>query len=265
MKRFAMHPLASSPHSHMARHTVRYRRLPAVVAVIGMLALGALLIIAGPSYLPLAGGFHINHINISGCRITRPSEILAYAHLQPGMNLLRVDLAQTSTRLEQYPYIQKAVVERKLPDTLEIFIVEREPRALILLDDYYVLDTHGEIFKKAESAERHYPVLTGLTEQSLYHDRQRCQTMIRTALQLLDDIENDARFKGSQIEIGIDQTSGFTIRMSPDPVEVELGWGAFPEKIDSLWKIVDDLRSKGLSPDIVKLKSPHKAYVTVRG
>jgi len=265
MKRFAMHPIASSPQSHMEQHTVRYRRLPAVVAVIGMVALGALLIIVGPSYFPHAGGFHINHINISGCRITRPSEILAYAHLQPGMNLLRVNLAQTSTRLEQYPYIQKAVVQRKLPDTLEIFIVEREPRALILLDDYYVLDTHGEIFKKAESAERHYPVLTGLTEQSLYHDRQRCETMIRTALQLLGHIENDARFKGSQIEIGIDQTSGFTIRMSPDPVEVELGWSAFPEKIDSLWKIVDDLRSKGLSPDIVKLKSPHKAYVTVRG
>ncbi len=265
MKWFAINRKASSPPRLSAQTPARVRQAAAVLAAIGVLAFGALLIIAGPAYFPHLGGFRINQIQVSGCRITQPAEILAYANLQPGMNLLQVDLAQTSIRLEQYPYIQKAVVQRKLPDTLELFIVEREPRALILLDDYYMLDIQGEIFKKAEAAERHYPVITGLTAQAFYHDRQGCAAMIRTALQLLDSIEHDPRFKGLQIEIGIDLTAGFTLRLSPEPVAVDLGWDAFPEKIDSLWKIVDDLRSKGFSPEMVKLKTPHKAYVTVRG
>ena len=230
-----------------------------------IVATGVLLVKTGTIYVSQCSSFRLHNIKITGCRITRPDEILSYAGIQKGMNLLQVNLPYTSTRIEQYPYIMSAVVQRKLPETLEIQVKERMPRALIQLDDYYLLDKNAEIFKKAAPEEMHFPVLTGLTTEIFYKDREGCLQNIHTALQLLDQIENDQRFKGLRIEIAIDQAAGFTIRTAPDLMEVNVGWEKFSEKIDSMWKIVDDLKSKGLSPASIKLKSPQKAYVMVRG
>jgi cell division septal protein FtsQ len=246
------------------RRSTRYQSIKAFIAGICAFVLGILLVKAGAAYLAQSSNFRLNNIRISGCRITSPDKILSYADIEKGMNLLLVNLGQTSTRIEQYPYINKAVVQRKLPGTLEIYLEERKPRAIIQLDGYYLLDTNGEIFKKAEAGELRYPVLTGLTTETFYKDRQGCLQIIRNALQLLGHIEKDKRFRGLQIEIAIDQISGFTIRTTPEPMEVNVGWEEFAEKIDSLWKIVDDLKSKGLSPGTIKLKSPQKAYVMVR-
>jgi cell division protein FtsQ len=244
--------------------SVRYQSLKVFIAGVSILVAGVLLIKTG-AYFNQCSSFRLKDIRISGCRITRPDEILSYAGIQQGMNLLQVNLPYTSTRIEQFPYIMNAVVQRKLPETLEIYLEERIPRAIIKLDDYYLLDKNGEIFKKAVPDELHYPILTGLTTDIFYKDRDGCLQTIQTALQLLDQIENDRRFKGFQIEIAIDQTTGFTIRTNPEPMEVNVGWGEFTEKIDSMWKIVDDLKSKGLSPGSIKIKSPQKAYVMVRG
>jgi cell division protein FtsQ len=262
MKLLPKNKKSSSP---PVRSSTRYQRIKVFIAGMSMFVAGVLLVKTGTAYFAQCSSFRLNDIRISGCRITRPAEILSYAGIQKGMNLLQVNLAHTSTRLEQYPYIISAVVQRKLPDTIEIYLNERIPRAIIQLDDYYLLDNNGEIFKKAATGERHYPVLTGLTTETFYKDREGCQQIIHNALELLGNIERDQRFNGLQIEIAIDQTAGFSIRTAPEPMDVNVGWGEFAEKIDSMWKIVADLKSKGLSPGNIKLKSPQKAYVMVRG
>lgn len=254
----------TKPESRTAR-SIRYQGIKTFIVAITTFTAVVLLVKTGTMYIAQCSSFRLKDIRISGCRITKPDEILSYAGIQKNMNLLQVSLPYTSTRLEQYPYIMGAVVQRKLPDTLEIYLQERIPSALIQLDDYYLLDKNGEIFKKAAPDEMHYPVLTGLTTDIFYKDRDGCLQIIHTALQLLDQIENDRRFKGLKIEIAIDQAAGFTIRTSPEAMEVNVGWGEFAEKIDSLWKIVEDLKSKGLSPGSIKIKSPQKAYVMVRG
>jgi len=253
------------PASQPARNSPRHQGTKSFLVSLTIIATGVLLVKTGTIYVSQCSSFRLRNIKISGCRITRPDEILSYAGIQKGMNLLQVNLPYTSTRIEQYPYIMSAVVQRKLPETLEIQVKERMPRALIQLDDYYLLDKNAEIFKKAAPEEMHFPVLTGLTTEIFYKDREGCLQNIHTALQLLDQIENDQRFKGLRIEIAIDQAAGFTIRTAPDLMEANVGWEKFSEKIDSMWKIVDDLKSKGLSPASIKLKSPQKAYVMVRG
>ena len=265
MKLLPQNTKSSYRRQRPARSSTRYQSIKAFIAGISVFVAGVLLVKAGTAYFAQCSIFRLNDIKISGCRITRPDDILSYAGIQKGMNLLQVNLAHTSTRLEQYPYIIRAVVQRKLPGTLEISLEERMPRAIIQLDDYYLLDKNGEIFKKAASGERHYPILTGLTTEIFYKDREGCLQTIDNALQLLGDIEKDPRFNGLQVEIAIDQTAGFSIRTSPEPMEVNVGWGEFAEKIDSMWKIVDDLKSKGLLPGSIKLKTPQKAYVMVRG
>jgi cell division septal protein FtsQ len=212
-----------------------------------------------------SGLFELRELKIFGCNLTRPEEVMAQAQIAKGMDLLSINLSRMSSELEAYSYIYKAVLERKLPGTLEVYIEERNPRALIRLEELYLVDERGDVFKKALAGEQHYPVLSGLSTDDLYRDSEHCRQLIRSALALLDTIARDRRFAGLGVELAIDKTRGFTIITAPERMVIEVGFGDASEKFDSLWKIVDDLREKGLAPETIHLKSAQKAYVTLKG
>jgi len=235
--------------------------LAGILVVIACLSL----VKAGAPLIQRSGLFELKELKIFGCNLTSPEEVMAQAQITKGMNLLAINLNQKSSQLEQYSYIYKAVLERKLPGTLEIYVEERKPRALIRLEDLYVVDESGEVFKKALEHEQHYPVLSGLTKDDLYRDSEHCHHLIRSALALLDSIARDKRFNGVNVEIAMDKNEGFTIITAPERMAIEVGFGDFAEKMDSIWKIVDDLKEKGLAPERIHLKSAQKAYVTVKG
>jgi cell division protein FtsQ len=225
----------------------------------------AALVRSGAPLIQRSSLFELKELKIFGCSLTAPEDLAAHARIVKGMNLLAIDLNQKSAQLEEYPYIYKAVLERTLPGTLEIRVQERKPRALIRLDALYLVDERGEVFKKALDREQRYPVLSGLSKDDLYRDSDHCRNLICTALELLAVIDRDQRFKGTACEIVIDKSAGFTIKTAPDPMEIYLGFGDFTDKMESLWKIVDDLKNKGMVPETVHLKSTQKAYVTVKG
>jgi cell division protein FtsQ len=224
-----------------------------------------LLVTSGALFVRQSSLFELRELKIFGCNLTRPEDIVSQARIEKGMNLLSVDLNRKSSQLEQYDYIYKAVLERKLPGTLEIYVEERKPLAIIKLDDFYLVDERGEVFKKAVDHEMHYPVLNGLTKDDLYRDSEHSHHLIRAALALVDAIRHDKRFTESGIEIAIDKNTGFTLTMTPEGTTVYIGFGDFAEKFEALWKIVDDLASKGLTPETIHLKSAQKAYVTLKG
>jgi hypothetical protein len=89
--------------------------------------------------------------------------------------------------------------------------------------------------------------------------------IIRSALRLLDCVELEDRFNGSELEIAIDKHNGLTLITIPERLEIAVGFEGFAEKLQSLWKIVDDLDDRGLAPQSIYLKSDQKAYVTLRG
>ena len=247
---------------HAAEHPLNSSAwvLRGCALVLFVLALGP-----GAEYLKQSSFFELKELKIFGCHITSPDGIISYARINKGMNLLSINLANSSSQLEKYPYIYRAVLKRKLPGTLEIYLEERKPRAVIKFEDLYLVDEHGDIFKKADTSECSYPLLTGLTKEDLYRDSDRCFQIIRTALGLLDRIEHEERFRGSVLEIAMDKNSGLTIITSPERMEVYVGEDDFEEKIKSLWKIVDDLKGRGLAPATIHLKSAQKAYITVKG
>lgn len=47
-----------------------------------------------------------------------------------GLNILLVDIDQARHRIEELPWVKAATVHRRLPDTLHVSLVEREPLAL---------------------------------------------------------------------------------------------------------------------------------------
>jgi cell division protein FtsQ len=102
-----------------------------------------------------------------------------------GANILLVDIDQARHRIEELPWVKSASIHRRLPDTLHVSLVEREPLALAEADGgrLVLIDEDGQVVNIAdlrpfanlptvagEGAQRHAGELLALirSEPALY-------------------------------------------------------------------------------------------------
>ena len=102
-----------------------------------------------------------------------------------GANILLVDIDQARHRIEELPWVKSATIHRRLPDTLHVSLVEREPLALAEADEgrLVLIDEDGQVVNIAdlrpfanlptvagEGAQRHAGELLSLirSEPTLY-------------------------------------------------------------------------------------------------
>ncbi len=86
-------------------------------------------------------GFAVHHVAVAGRGRTNRQAILDALGVQVGTPILAVDLDAAKARLEALAWVHSAEVERRLPDTIFVRLVEREPLAfwqrhgkLVLID-----------------------------------------------------------------------------------------------------------------------------------
>jgi cell division protein FtsQ len=75
-------------------------------------------------------GFRVVDIRVEGRETTDRRTILDALGARPGTPILAVDPVRAKQKLESLPWVRSAAIERRLPDTLYVRLVEREPMAL---------------------------------------------------------------------------------------------------------------------------------------
>ena len=118
-------PSAVARPEHAADPARRRRMMPWAIAACALVTLGAIAI--GLSYTPLVAA---RTVSVTGERHLSEGKVLRIARLGEGTNLIHVDLAAAEARLERNPWVAEATVERGLPHTLRISVVERTPVAV---------------------------------------------------------------------------------------------------------------------------------------
>jgi cell division protein FtsQ len=83
-------------------------------------------ILAGTAQL----GLVVADVRVEGREATDRDAILAALGTAPDSPILAVNPARAKEQLEKLPWVHSAVVERRLPDTLYVRLVERKPLAL---------------------------------------------------------------------------------------------------------------------------------------
>jgi cell division protein FtsQ len=126
---------------------------------------GARIAATGEGLIGIAAGsgFEVRNVLVEGRDQTAAADILAALRAERGTPLLAVDVAAAKARLEKLPWIQSAMVERRLPDTLHVRVEERRPYALWQLGRRLsVIDRDGTVIVKdnvARFADR--PLVVG--------------------------------------------------------------------------------------------------------
>ena len=113
--------------------------------------------------LTARAGFQLERLYLEGRSRTPISEIEAAIGVRPGSPILQASLAEMRERLEAIPSVKKAAVERSLPGTLHVRIIEREPVAMWQHRGKQVLvDDNGVVMEGVElAAYPNLPLIVG--------------------------------------------------------------------------------------------------------
>lgn len=109
--------------------------------------------------------FRVNKIYVTGTEQITINQVTALADVYPGVNILRINSAEVEKKLVTQTWIKEAVIEKKLPSTINIKITERQPKAIVqTLEGYLVLDDSGMVLIKLEYLTKLVlPIITNFT------------------------------------------------------------------------------------------------------
>jgi hypothetical protein len=144
------------------------------------------------------------------------------AGLEMGQNLWTLDLRQITRDVEKLPYVSKATIERRFPDTISISITERVPVVKIVglnvdlgTRETFYLDRDGVVLKpRPDEVTPLLPEILGLTnvDAELEPGAKLDQTRLASAMEILDAIEHTKLHTSIDIQT-IDLSNPLSITM----------------------------------------------------
>jgi cell division septal protein FtsQ len=141
--------------------------------------------------------FAIEEIDMQTDGVLSLEQLRRWAGVKREQNLFALDLTRVKRDLELVPAIENVSVERLLPHTLRIRIIEREPIAQL---GPYLLDARGVAMLPLEPHQRavpsqsgeRYPIITGVSAGELRAGRSVESPQVRAALRFLVAFEHSS-------------------------------------------------------------------------
>ena len=187
--------------------------------------------------------FSLKSIEVSSAKHLTRDEILGLAGLEPGKDLLGMDLKSMGEHILQNPWVESVRINRYFPDALSIAITEREPIAIVNMGFIYYLDQQGEVFKVLNQGDRlDYPVITGFSEEELARDPKGTKEALLATCHLLKILREKGSFILADVsEIHYDEGYGFTLFTASGALPVKVGSGDFSAKVERFARIYRSL------------------------
>lgn len=124
----------------MPEPTLHQRR---VLSLVFVAAIGVALAAWAVTYTPI---FRADHIRVMGAATLGPAAVRELAGIDGSTNVVHVDTDAVAARLTADPWIASATVDRDLPSTLVVRVVERKPVAVVAaMADPTVLASDGTL------------------------------------------------------------------------------------------------------------------------
>ncbi len=198
--------------------------------------------------------FVVKNIEVEGnfAHFTK-DDIKDSAGIELGANIFSVKLADVQRKLMQSDWIKEAAVSRKAPSTIWIYASEWVPFALAVIDDVYLADENGTVFKKASAGDyQSLPVFTGIGDEK----------ELREAMEVLKAfMSSKLADYFSCAEVNADPARGYSIVLFGDGAVLKLGFNGFEEKLDRFYSVLGAVGENKNKIRYVELNIPGKVVV----
>ena len=185
----------------------------------------------------------VSVVEVTGNLRISEEEIVELAGISRDGNILTLDLAAVERSLKTHPFIKEVIIRKKLPDTVQIEIKEREPVALVMLSKLHIMDSSGGLIKSYRVADAlDLPIITG--GEHLIRETVQGARMSAEVVALLK-VLGEARSTGGAIngstvsEIHVDPVYGLTLYTLDGGVRIELGTGGYSTKLGNLERVIE--------------------------
>ena len=204
----------------------------------------------------------IADIQVAGTHRVVADSIIAASGVVAGTNILRLDPKATERRLARHPWVAAARVQRHLPGTVAIRVVEREPVGLLATRGWCAVDGEGNLLPLELVRDTlDLPLVAGCV-QSDGLDAAR----LRRAGGFLRTVGSECSFLLRDVsEVNVSSSSDLTLTMVRSATSVRFGDGDYAEKLARLLFVLEDLSGREEMPLSIDLRFHGQAVVRFRG
>ena len=186
-----------------------------------------LILCGGITFLMVSPIFNIKEIEVVQNNRVSADTIKSLSGLNSNMNIFRFWSANVEKQIEENAYIEDVKIKRKLPNKIQIEVIEREPRFSIqILNSYGYISSQGYILE-INNNESALPVITGINTQE--ENRKVGYRLVEEDLYKLEEIlkimntakENNLDTKVTSIDIS--QKNEYIMTMQDEKKTIYLG------------------------------------------
>ncbi len=171
------------------------------------------------------------------------ADLRAALGISTGESIWDVDPDAAEQRLRGRPWVRSAFVHRELPDRVVVRVREYRPSAILAVGDdqpgLYYLASNGRIFAPVGDTDgRDLPYVTGLVRADLDGQEGFGPRAVHRALGLLRLVGREPGGLGAISEVHADRERGLTLVPVRPAIPLVLGWGALPQKLDRIARVL---------------------------
>ena len=223
-------------------------------------------------YLMTSPRFSLEQVEIEGQRTRTKEQLLDRAHIKMGVNVFTIDLASVRSAILGDPYVERATLARRLPDTLLVTIEERVPVAIVVIGaDAFLVTREGLTFKHLELGDpSDLPVITGLGPELAETDHEAFAAQVRRALDVALDYQQSQlgpKMTLQEIHWEAGNVSLAVGSQAQGVVSLTLGQPPWRRKLEEASRVVAELERRGQKPDVIMLDQsarPERVVARVR-
>ena len=149
------------------------KKKKAILKIVKVLTL--IIVIIGVSiFVALSPLFNIKEINVTGNSKLSKEEIISLSELKTDENTFKVSKKNIKIKVKANAYIENVKIRRKLPDKVEIIVVERVATYMIPFANSYIYINNQGYMLEITSQKAEMPAIVGIsTPEEELHEGQR--------------------------------------------------------------------------------------------
>ena len=152
---------------------IAIKKKKAILKIVKVLTL--IIVIIGVSiYVALSPLFNIKEINVTENSKLSKEEIISLSELKTDENTFKVSKKNIKNKVKANAYIENVKIRRKLPDKVEIIVVERVATYMIPFANSYIYINNQGYMLEITSQKAEMPAIVGIsTPEEELHEGQR--------------------------------------------------------------------------------------------
>lgn len=248
------------------KHNRQRRRRWKTVLKVGSVLMGLALLTSVLLWTVTAAGqapeLTVHRVVVDGNAQLSQGEILELLEISEGVNILMLDLEDVRERLLRSAWVEDVEVERVLPGTLHLAIRERQPVAVAVLDELYLLASDGTILDQLSpryDIEKLVLVRGLLADETFELDRGAL------AGRLADALMSDERLVPLVSEIDVSGgESSVALRLRTPPMTVLVAEPSAMRRLTEIVPLLDGIHAHYADVEVVDLRFEGRIFLRLR-